>query len=368
MPRTTPYIWRSLALEFWAGFSTPSRLAAGVMALSFAATLSFAAWFFSPSAMVGNMGDYLPRSARDAEGFATIQAVRLGANGIDRPTFIALGSSTIAQSLDDGRYLLADLAGRTGQTWDFVSLTTPQQSPFDQMALLETVLAGHTADAPPMIILLSASGQRLTWTVDRMIDDDFQDRVGLRSTWVADELTRLGQNPRWQSGIYAIDNFSFVCLNGTEALLRLALDMPARQRIAAYSNGQTRSGSDRAMPLLRDRFLAGQSNIDTYLDMQRRLITQLQSYDNVHVVLIDEPYAPDALIDLDLIDLHRESAQLFMRFADETGTDYWPFIAQADLTADDYHDAFHLTNGTAQERAQRSLSRIAAEYIMRMDL
>ena len=367
-PKTAPALWRAMLAAFWSGASTPSRTGLAALLAAFTATLAFSVWFFSPTAMAGRMGDYLPRSPLDAEAFATVQAVRLGTHWIELPTIIALGSSTIAQSLGDGSATLEELHAATGQNWSFISLTTPQQSPLDQIALLQTALAGHQPDGPPLVILLSTSGQRLTWTPQRILDGTFQNRLGLQSSWATEEIAQLNGTPPRQTGMYVIDNFGFVCLNGTEALLRMALGRPAEQRIAAYATGPERLGPDRAIASLRGRYILGQDNVDAYLALQNRLLERLSAFANVHVVLMDEPFAPDALQDLGLTALHSASEDIIAKFASDNGLEYLTPIAQSGLEPQDFHDTFHIKLGEPQDRVQRQLGQQLADLITRRGL
>ena len=360
-------LWQ-FAAEFMDGFTKPSRLAAAVALVSFLVTAALALWMFSPSALVGRMGDYLPRSSIDAEGFATVEALRLADTWVEGPTLIAFGSSTIAQALGDGRILTDTLRDRVGQDWSFLSLTTPQQSPFDQLALLETVLSGHRHDGPPVIVLLSASGLRLSWTPQRLLQDEFQNRIGLQSEWVRAEKVALGTAPPPSTGFYIIDNLDFICLNGTEAMLRALINKPVRRHIDAYNLGPDQGPGNRANPILRDRYLAGQDNVDFYLGLQLRMIERLRDFDTLHIVLIDEPFAPDVLSDLGLSDLHQQSDALFAEFAAQNDIAYWPFVATSNLSPQDYHDPLHVYVGAPQDRLQRSLAAMASNYIERNGL
>ena len=89
-PPIPPPAWRIALGEFWTGFSEPSRMAAIILVAAFAVSVAGAFLYFSPRTLAGPLGDYLPRSARDAEGFVTVDALRLGAEVTDRPLVVAV--------------------------------------------------------------------------------------------------------------------------------------------------------------------------------------------------------------------------------------------------------------------------------------
>jgi len=363
-----PPRWRQLWDAFWDGFSRPSRLAAVMALISFGAMLGASAWFFSPGTLAGPMGHYLPRSGKDAHAFATLNALRLGANWVDRPTVLAFGSSTIAQSLDTGRTFTDLVNTEDGRDWQFITFAAPEQSPLDQMVLLDTALAGHRADSPPVVVLLSASALRMSWTIPRMMRPSFIRRIGVRSDWAADEFARFGADLRRPQSLYAVDNFDFIALRGTEAFARLLLNLPVTQDPAVYGAGPAKTGAARVAQVIPDRFIEGQQNTDVYFGMLRRLIQHVQGAKNVHVVLMDETFAPDAFEALDLNGIVRDGAAQISDFATDLGVEYWTPAADAKLAADDFRDALHVFRGEPQRRVQRELARYFTDYIDRTDL
>lgn len=367
-PLKQPPRWRQLWSAFWDGFSRPSPLGAVTGMISFGAAVGIAAWFFSPATLAGPMGDYMPRSAKDAHGFATLNALRLAADWVDQPTVLAFGSSTIAQSLGTGRTLTDQITEATGQDWQFITFAAPEQSPLDQMVLLDTALTGSRPDAPPVVVLLSASALRMTWTIPRMLRPSFISRIGVKSDWAVAELARMGADLDRPRGIYVADNFGFIALRGTEVVARLMLGMPATQTPAVYGDGPIRTGDARVAQVAPDRFVEGQANTAVYFDLLGTLIHRIQAAENVHVVLIDEPFAPDAFAALGLTDVLAEGAAQITDFADGIGVEYWTPAADAALTRADFRDALHVVRGQPQRRIQRALAGYVVDYVDRMGL
>lgn len=342
------------------------------MLVGFSLSLTFTLWFFTPSTLSSRMGTFLPRTSGDSYAFVTVGAIRLSRNWIDKPTVVALGSSTTEQALGDGRYFKEEIKKRNGSSWGFISLAAARQNPLDQIVLLETALLGHEMDSPPILILISASWLRMTWTVPRMLENRETRRIGLRSSWTESLLAGFATNSigngRWTTGVYAIDNPEFVCLKGTVALMRVLTGRPVTRNAASYSKGNPLVGEDRVMRQVTPRYSKALENAEVYLEIQRRFIKKLRIADNVHIVLVDEPFAPDALEAHGMVRIAQAADQRIARFATETGVEYWTPAADAAFTAEDFHDALHIKTGKPQERIQEALARYVAEYARQGDL
>lgn len=189
--RALPF-WQQAAGALWQGFSEPSMLAFRVFLVALAATLVFCLWFFSIATLAGPMGRYLPRSALDAEGFATHEALRTGHEMPRHPRLIILGTSTVAQAIGSGVAMEKQIDAGTGKDWQVVMLVTPLQSPVEQFALIETALASQTADSPPVIVALGFGVQRLRWTPEQTLRFVTHPRLGLSSDWADDEVRAIG--------------------------------------------------------------------------------------------------------------------------------------------------------------------------------
>ena len=365
-PAIPPPAWRIALGEFWTGFSEPSRLAALTLVAAFAVSVAGAFLYFSPRTLAGPLGDYLPRSAQDAEGFVTVDALRLGAEVTERPLLLVLGPSTLAQAFGEPREVDAALAGAPGGPWKTHMLVTPLQSPFDQIALLETALADRPRGAPPVVVALGMGIQRLAWSPERLIDMEAQGRIGLRSDQVDSEMERIGATPRPRYGSYLLDNYRFVLVNATEALARLALARPARRQVAAYDSGDVVADADRARETLTARLLEGPRNRDYFFGLHARLAARLAQIPGVSLVLIEERLSPALLEAEGLAALDFSGQTEFAAFAARIGAQYWPVMSDARLVAAEYHDDLHVRSGPPQDRVRAAFADRFAPYAARL--
>jgi hypothetical protein len=349
--------WQQGLAAFWAGFSQPSALAFGVLASAFAASLALCVWFFSESTLAGPMGAYLPRSPLDAEGFATTEALRAGHTPPSRPRLFVLGTSTVGQAIGSGKAVHDMIQEQSGQDWEVILLTTPLQSPLDTFALLDRALQSQTADSPPAMVVLGSGILRLRWNVAQMLEFAAMPRLGLRSDWHDAEVVINGGTPVPRHGVYLWDNLSFVLINGSESLLRLAMLHPAKRVVDQYARQgltpQTRSKIRDAIG--QEIRTAIDTEMPLYLAQLARLKTLLDSRPNTRLILIEEPLSP-GLIDTQ----HLQWVQVtfdtrLAAFLADHAVPYWPMRSEAALGDNDYFDDLHIKPGPAQIRAQTAL-------------
>lgn len=345
-----------LMQAFWEGFAKPSALAFKVFCLALAATCAFSLWFFTETTLAGPLGQYLPRSGRDAEAFATHEALRTGHVTPERPRILLLGTSTVAQAVGPGKVLQDQLAAATGMAWEVVNLTTPLQAPTDQFALLERALESQTAESPPVVVVLGFGFQRLRWTAPRTLEMAAQPRLGLRSAWADAEIAALGGTAPSQSGFYLRDNQSFVLINGAEALLRLAVQSPARRQIDSYALGKSPGPNPDVRKLLAEDFRAGVAKTDLLLAQIGRLADRLAGIPGTRLVLIEDPLSPGLIADQDLAGLQAAFRRDVAAFADGRAIGYLPVSSQSALAAEDFFDDLHVLKGAPQQRFQQALA------------
>ena len=355
--KAPPPVWRVALEDFWTGFLEPSRVAALTLLLAFACAVAGAFWYFSPATLAGPLGAYLPRSSLDAEGFATREALRLAARPQERPRLIILGPSTVAQAFGAGAAVAPHLEEAAGAPWGVHVLTTPLQSPFDQLALIETALAGRRPGDPPVVVAVDIGLQRLGWTPARLIDLERQGRIGLRSDWTDAEMARLGAEPRPRTGVYLFDNHRFVMINATEALTRLALHRAATPKVDVYSRGATVPVGERHRTQIAAQIRGGQDNAEAYYALHARLAARLAGLPGVRLVFVEEALSPEFIAAEDLGDMETASRAEFAEFARSVGAEYWPVMTEADLGPEDYHDDLHIEAGPAQDRVRAAFAR-----------
>lgn len=347
--------WLAALAALWRGFSEPSSLAFRTFCLSLAMTLGLCLWFFSPATLAGPMGEYLARSALDSEGFATRAALRAGHMAPDRPRLILLGTSTVAQAIGAGTLLRDRIEAGTGREWEVVNLATPLQSPTDQFALLETALASQTAESPLALVAVGFGVQRLRWTPEQTLEFFAKARLGVASGWADEEARRLGAPVPERTDIYIIDNWSFVLVNGSEALLRLVLQRRARQDTAQFVRGIS-SESPQRHAVIGQEIRDGVDRQTSYLDQIARLAARVASIPNTRMVLIEEALSPSLIAEQGLAG-PRAALEEALRLREDAGLpDFWPIMTEANLSAADYFDELHIHTGVPQVQVQTALA------------
>ncbi|MBG6211985.1 hypothetical protein IWQ49_006684 [Labrenzia sp. EL_126] len=340
------------AVAFVAGFTKPSGLAAAIMIGVFVLSVAFAAWFFSPSTLAGPLGAYLPRSAQDAEGFVTRATLHLANRTATKPRLVILGSSVLAQAFGASPQLTPP-----EQKWSVHMLTTPLQSPFDQIAIVENLLATRGPEDPLLVVSIGVGLQRLGWDAVRLTEMEHKARLGLRSDMVDTEMKDLGHAPRMRFGVWAMDNYRFVFTNGTEALTRLMLDQPAIWRTDSFALGEVVPPEARNRDIIEKRIRDGQTHAADYFALLRRMIDVFQAAPGVEVVLIEESLSPDFLKATDLTAAATDLRKDFVAFAQDVGVEFWPIMSTAGLEATDYHDDLHIRRAAAQEKVRATFAR-----------
>jgi hypothetical protein len=362
-------LWQQVLGALWAGFSQPSALAFRVFVLAFAASLALCVWFFSETTLAGPMGRYLPRSPLDAEGFATVEALRAGHTAPNRPRLFVLGTSTVGQAIGAGQEVHDQILAQTGQDWEIILMTTPLQSPLDAFALLDRALESQGADSPPALVVLGTGVLRLRWDAAQMLEFAAMPRLGLRSDWHDAELALLGGTPapRHQGypGIYLWDNLPFVLINGSESLLRLATLRPARRVVDQYA---LRGLTPQTRQKIRDTIgieirTAVQTGIPAYLAQLERLRALLDTRPGTRLILIEEPLSPGLIASQDLVPAQTALTAELMPFLRRHAMAYWAMRDEAALMDDDYFDDLHIKPGPAQTRSQTALVGHIVTYI-----
>jgi hypothetical protein len=341
--------------EFWLGVSEPSMTAFLSMLAGFATMLAVAAWFFSYATLAGPMGKYLARSTKDSEGFATQRALMLGATPATHPRLIILGSSVVANSLAEEEPIARGLIERTGQVWEVHMLTTPLQSPIDQLTLIQTALGEPGSIKEPVIIALGVSLLSEGWTAERLLAFDESARIGARSDWADAAIAELGGTPRSRSGYYIHDNIRFVAVNGNEALLRLLLNAPAARRLDTFAPKFSIPPEKRPRGMLARKAQQAAENGGPLFNLLRQLARHLEAYPNVRLVLIEGAVSPGFLRTMGLEGLEEESEMTFKSFADATGMAYLPIIREAHVPEAAYHDDLHIDDKEAQASVRDAL-------------
>lgn len=347
-------VWGQFWGEFWGGITDLSALSLWIMLAVFTGVSGATLWLFSPEVMAGPMGEFVPRSARDADAFALIEALRMRKDRGQRPTVLFLGSSTVAQMVAEGQRLETGLNtgldGGAAGDWDLRILATPLQSPLDQLRLLETALADRPADAAPVIVVIGMGLTRLGWTPARMREGDKASRIPLASAWAEAELAAPDAAAPRPWPVWALAHRDFVALNAPKSLLRLALDRPARRDVDSYARGI--APGRKQTDALRASIAAGMAERDSFHALTGRILDRLQALPGVSVAFLEEPLSPGFLQDPAIA----ADAALFRdeitALAARAGVPFWPVVREAALGPGDYFDDLHIREGDPQIACQ----------------
>ena len=354
-PPTVQPFWLAALSASWQGFSEPSPLAFRSFCLSLILTLGLCLWFFSPATLAGPMGRFLPRSAFDSEGFSTRAALRTGHLAPDRPSLILVGTSTVAQAIGAGTMLRDRINAGTGREREVVNLATPLQSPTDQFALLETALASQTAESPLALVAVGFGVQRLRWTPEMTSEFFAKSRLGVASGWADEEARLLGAPVPERTGFYILDNRSFVLVNGSEALIRLALQQSARQDTEQFARGISRETPQRHA-VIGQEIRNGVDRQTVYLDQIARLANRVATIPNTRMVLIEEALSPSLIAEQGLAGPRAALDEALRQRKDAGLPDFWPIMTESSLSAADYFDELHIQTGVPQAQVQTALA------------
>ncbi len=336
--------------EFWAGVTDLSALSLWIMLGVFTGVSGVTVWLFSPETMAGPMGAFVPRSGRDADAFALVEALRMREDNGRSPTVVFLGSSTVAQMIAEGERLDRGLSVGSSRDWDLRILATPLQSPLDQLRLLETALSDRPAEAAPVIVVIGMGMTRVAWTQDRMLHSDKASRIPLASAWADAELAALGAAPSKPVPVWAVEHRDFVALNAPKSLLRLALRRPAQRDADSYARGT--APGPKQVDGLRAAISAGMAGREDFHALSERILRRLQAVPGITVAFVEEPLSPEFLQDPAIA----SDAALFrneiVALAARAGVPFWPAVSEAALAPGDYFDVLHIREGDPQVACQ----------------
>ncbi len=353
--------WLQLAQAFVAGALAPSRLMLAAFLISTLLMLVLALWMFSPSGMRGYAGTFIPRTTNDAEGFVTVEALRI-AEQQQRPNLVILGTSTIAQGLGREQAIQQALAQAGAGDWDVHMLSTPLQSPLDQVTLLDTVLSNRGEGAAPVLVVIGQGVLRLQWTAKKMLDFENHARLGLRSEWTDRDVEAMGGTVRPYYGWAPFDNYRFMLLNGTEAIMRLFAQRPAERVIDSYSPGLLSIPYQERNRSLTLQYLAkAVEQSDALFDLQRRLEQRLQAIPGVHLAYLQEGLSPDLHDNLAHAEAYKKGEASLSAFLSSVSVPYWPIFDDVNVADGEFYDDYHVVRGVTQERLRADFARHVAE-------
>lgn len=348
--------------EFWAGLSEPSRLAAVMLAIGIAISLSFLLWLFNPTTLCGPLGAYLPQNRIDSHAFVTVDTLRLARSKQTRPRILMLGASTIEQPFGDGQSLHRAIEGQSGQDWEVHVLAAASQSPLEQMSILETALAGRGPEDPSVVVTMTAGLWRATWTRERMLGPEPLGRLGLRSKWADEEMQHLGGTPGLRTGFYVADNFRFLATNSIMTLRQLALNSPSERLFSPHARTPPRTGQARFRRGTPEAIEGALTEFDAYIAQLERMILRLQDVPGVQLVLFEDLMSPDVPDLLGIEDHVHELDRRILEVSSRHNVPFWRIGSDAELGPNDYNDAVHTKTGEPQGKVVAVTAERFAEF------
>lgn len=345
----------SPATAFWRGFVAPTPFALGLMVVSFVLTAWIASVVPTPERIAGSWGQYLPRSEKDNEAFATREALTLSlpsAPGDTAPQLTILGSSISAHAFASEPGMADAIRAATGKDWHVSILTTPLQGTVDEAAL-----ADHATRRRSGVVVLSIGFMRFGAPAKEYVDLGRMERLGIRSDWADAQMRMLGGEPRRQTGNYAVDNRNFLLRNADVLLLRWLGGNPARRRIDAYWQPRASHETQHREMLEYLERSAKPDPVGVKLldDIVRRIEARGSS-----VVLFEEPVNPALLDDQTHSALYENHIVRSAKVAASVGAFYCRPAQPLRPTTADYGDFDHIAVPAAQARQRQALAACVA--------
>lgn len=358
------FVWRlepaakvSVVTAMWRGLVEPSTLAFTTMLGVFVTVSLLIGVALTPATIAGPLGAYFPRSIKDSEGFATREALQLATStATDRPRLIVIGNSIVAQSFASGALTSRDLAEATGRPWHVSMLTTPLQGPLDEAALADVA-----TQTRPAVVMLSLGFERYGAPPGEYRKLYQLRRLGLRSEWADGAARALGISPFPLTGIYAVDNSSFLLRNAGAAGLRLLSQSALVPRVDTFLLDPPLTTAQRIdrRAKIHALFLKGVHPDPLAIDMLANTVRRLQERGS-KVILFEQPISPGLFDGAADRALYRAYLAKSAAIATAMGAFYCRPDAAREPGPSEFPDYLHLGDPLAQGRLRRSLASCAA--------
>lgn len=343
---------------FWQGFVAPTRTALALMALMFLVTAAVVCAGFTPQLIAGPIGLYLPRSDRDAESFATREALSLSTPKVladPTPRVYVISDSVLAQAFASDIETSKALQAATGKHWNATFLTTPLQGPLDEAALADQVAHG-----PKGVVVLPLSFERFGDTRDNLIATYQMQRLGLRSQWADQNVAALGGTPRRILGVYALDNGAFVLRSTGIMSARLALGRASTRQIDRYvTPSLTEAELAKRRGVILSRLHASQNPDDLGMKIMADTVSRLRASGQT-VVFAEEPVSEALFAGPEDKVLYGAYLARSAETARALGGVYCRLAERGQIAPEAYPDYIHLIDPAHQAQLREALARCVA--------
>ena len=344
--------------SFAAGFFRPSITAVCVAVSTLAAIFTAYVLTITPSFMASDKYRYLLSDDQDVSTLVTHRAFSAARDG--KPSILYFGDSDAIRCIEseDG---LADLVlERTGKTFHVHDLASNAQSTWMMAALAQVVppepggviVIGFT---PDILGIGSRDSGRISlqailkWPM-----------VGINSPVLADEARRAGLPAPFTSGVYAIDEASYI-LSRRKSLFRNVLFGPPHYGdplnapwYAHVGTPEFHAEEHRLLPQVAALYQRGLSENFAVLE---RMIARARKNGPVHVVIMMAPMNPgwnDDPFGRTYFARYRADLEAFAR---KVGGSFANATELADLRQADFVDfEGHINNAAARKRCATGLA------------
>lgn len=335
--------------QFLAGLLRPSPLAAGLaVALNLVAILIVVGGL-TPDAIARESRTRLAMHSRDYDAIAT-SSILAFARAPQTPVLLVLGGSTTRASLleDDLRRLLEESVG-TGRV---LKLCTSRQSLWDSIMLAEQLpsrLRGYA--------IVGVGPSLFSMGDDTLTALGEQPRLGVRS--VSFDLARAAGGARVgrRTGIYAIDNASFLLARrvplAAAALGRSAapyLDSPYQPDSATIDERESIGRAER----VAERYASVERSWSANAVLLGQLVSVLQQT-GLNVVLVETPVNPQFTREWDTDGVRAAHVARMRAFAALRQLPYVVLNEAAALEESDFFDWAHIRTRDGARRCVEAL-------------
>jgi hypothetical protein len=343
-----------------AGLTRPGALALGVMLSTCLALGILCLTLITPRLLASPLAGYFSSGAWDDYTDVTAAALRLAQDPADRPALILLGASSTRESFTLTRTLPEQIATQCGVTPQLYHLATSDQTSWEMAALAAQLPRGR-----PAVIVLGLAALRFAVPATRLNELATHPRFGFHSDIMDEEARLTGIEPPVHSGLYFLDQRSFLLPRIKTLTHNLLTLHPRHRRENLYQAGRpAREGKwaryVQQYPAQEQDYTA---NLPVHTAVIERLVQRFRDRPEVHIALFAPPVNPRIVADARRAELFRAHATRMQHFAAQHRLSYWTFDREAGLTAEDFHDANHLKNAARQRRYTEILARRVAALL-----
>jgi hypothetical protein len=335
---------------FFQGLTRPSLLSLGIAALVIVSIVAAGFCLITPDLMAGNAIGYFARSSRDDDAFVTSRVLALARSTDQRPLVAIIGASATRESFGSGDDLAKTIREVTGVDAEVEILATGRQGPLEHAAILDAIRSPR-----PTIVVIGVGPSRFTGSAAELAESQTKPRLGFRADVLNDEARRLGFPLFVPSGIYALDNMSFVIPRIPAFLLNTAFRGPQGQKEHRYTGKMPEKQFDAQRNRIRQRLNHYEENFSMNKGIFDRIIARNMVPKRFAIILVEAPINPDFLDSEHLNMFYEEHVSRMIDLATELGVPYWTLAMDVGIQSSDFYDWTHVNNLDTKSRLRTEL-------------